>query len=141
MENRTKHTLFSFTYDGWDLQDTEVFTYYKVIWSEAFGAFEANVEYNHVNVDYENGKLEYWGASGDEKEPVIVEYFTAKKRDKLKYTLVYTQNFMDGSQMQTVPAFLQVEVDSNEELREIIKCDYPSTYSVFKGHVDLETKW
>jgi hypothetical protein len=141
VDKRIEHKIFPFSWEGWDIQDTAVFTHYKVIWSEDFGAFKAKVEYNHVNVNYEKGILEYWGDSGEEQEPIIVEYFKAKEKEKLKYTLAYTESFMSGSHMQTVPAFVQVEVFSNEELKEVIKCDYPSTHNVFIGHVDLETNW
>jgi len=58
-----------------------------------------------------------------------------------KFTLLYTDSFMTGSHLQTIPATIQVSVDSEEQLRSLIKDKYPSTYRVFEGWVETYTEW
>lgn len=57
-----------FTFDGWDQQDTMVFTFYKVKLTATLGKYPPGTEFGCANIAYDKGELELY-KTGEEKEP------------------------------------------------------------------------
>ena len=61
--------VIPFSWESWDQQDTMIFTFYKIEWSEDFGPFKSGDVLSFMDVDYEHGIIQ-WQTDEDNEQTI-----------------------------------------------------------------------
>lgn len=73
MEEKIKEIILPLEWSGWNEIDINAITVYNVTFTEDFGVFKKGENYDHLNIFFGDGFIEYWKSEDINK----VQHFKA----------------------------------------------------------------